>query len=255
MSEALSYWQSVLKPVRRYLSYDSETTGFSMQKDLTVEMGYCRWQNDKAKYDSHLLGWTRFGFERVVERRWLADKLNYVREQMEKNGNSYHVTLERIDNEGLHPVKLLKHYSNRMTEEIEAGGVIAGHSIIHFDIPRLAAAVSEFCGGEFDVPADKIIDTSIIEKSLILDQVPTANENYKQFCHRVRYIQAKGVKHSLSDHCATKYRLLEEYGLTEVDAHAAGFDAMLVHLLIDAIKGLTPATYEKLSKAHERVSR
>ena len=56
---------------------------------------------------------------------------------------------------------------------------------------------------------------------------------------RVMRKPVKGVYSNLDRHCVTKYKLTEKYDLNMADAHTAGFDAMLTHLLMEEFRELS----------------
>ena len=130
-----------------YLCFDLETTGFDRKDDLIVEIGHCRVQNRSSSYyESRVLDWTQ---SEHVDIAWLEHKLKAVQASMAKTGRDYHMTLDRMRDEGEKPEEVLKHYVDLLEGARKLGQVFVGHNLARFDSPFFTAAVSEWLAEDF----------------------------------------------------------------------------------------------------------
>lgn len=242
MSRALVYWQDVLKQATNRFCFDSETTGFGKQC-LVVQLGYC--SSVDRKYDSHLLGWTKFGFEDIVDPVWLKGRIEAVASHMALRGTQYPVTFDDLDNFGLNPINVLRGYLKRIQRQLDEGGFIAGHNVVRFDIPLLERMCREFLGKWTPINPDRVLDTMAIERSVQTNEEPRHGEKLGEFTRRMIYSRMQGVQSSLADHCVNKYRLDKRYDIDLNQAHSAGFDSMLVCVLLEEYERLTSSSLEK----------
>lgn len=248
MSRSLEYWKNVLQKAADRFCLDTETTGFGKQA-LVVQLGYC--SSSDQRYDSHLLNWTKYGFEKIVDPEWLKARLDDVAYHMNAKGLTFPVTFEKLVTDGINPINVLRGYRKKLERQMATGGYVAGHNVIGFDLPLLQKLGKEFLGNWVDVDPDRVLDTSVIERSLQIDAVPNPGEKLGAFSRRILYKRLKGVSSSLGDHCVRKYRLAEKWGLDLSETHTAGFDSMLVCILLKEYEQLTPL---HLKRAHDRVA-
>lgn len=222
-----------------YLAYDVETTGFKRDKDLVVEVGHCLVE-DNALVDqlSVVVDWSQCA---DVDQDWLRWKLNYTRDEMAKDGKKYGMTYARLQEEGIAPAKALGLYAALFDTLRESNFVFASHGA--FDEAMLAYSFSRAGLNEkFSLPDARVFDTSAIEKGGQLlqrkDISPYSGESARAYFKRLSHMRANGVHSSLDTHCAQKYHWAEK-GLDMSKAHTAGFDAYLVHLLMQEVRSIT----------------
>ena len=116
------------------------------------------------------------------------------------------------------------------------GQVFVGHNLARFDSPFFTAAVSEWLAEDFVFNSGEILDTAVIEKAAQAGLPQQPDESMDEYFERVMRTPCAGVKYNLDQHCVEKYGLLKKYHLDMSEAHTAGFDAMLCHLLLEEFR-------------------
>ncbi len=217
-----------------YMCFDLETTGFDRKDDLIVEIGHCRVQDrSSGYYESRVLDWTQ---SEHVDIAWLEHKLNACKASMAKTGRDYHMTIDRMQSEGEKPEDVFKYYVDLLEGTRKLGQVFVGHNLARFDSPFFTTAIAEWLAEEFVFNDGEIIDTAVIEKAAQAGLPQQPGESMDEYFKRVMRTPCAGVKYNLDQHCVEKYGLLEKYHLDMSEAHTAGFDAMLCHLLLEEFR-------------------
>jgi DNA polymerase III epsilon subunit-like protein len=219
-----------------YFCFDLETTGFDRNDDLIVEIGHCRVVDRSSKYyESQVLDWTQSEY---VDTDWLEYKLLSCKESMAKTGREYHMTIDRMKEEGEKPEKVFTDYIDLLQGARKLGQMFVGHNMAKFDSPFFTTAAKEWLGEEFVFQRGEILDTAVIEKAAQAELPQLPNEKMDDYFTRVMKTPCPGVRYNLDDHCVKKYDLLEKYYLDMSEAHTAGFDAMLCHLLLEEFRAV-----------------
>jgi DNA polymerase III epsilon subunit-like protein len=217
-----------------YLCVDLETTGFDRKDDLIVEIGHCQVVDRSSEYYmSQVLDWTQ---SEHVDIAWLEHKLDACKASMAKTGRDYHMTIDRMRSEGEKPEEVLKNYVDLLEATRKLGNVFVGHNFARFDAPFFTFAVGEWLAEEFVFNDGDILDTAVIEKAAQASLPQQPDESMDEYFKRVMRTPCAGVKYNLDQHCVEKYGLLEKYHLDMSEAHTAGFDAMLCHLLLEEFR-------------------
>lgn len=224
---------------RDYLCFDLETTGFKADDDLIVELGNCQVQDGQGPlYEGDVLNW----FESdMVDDDWLEDKLETCRASMERAGRVYTMTPDRMQSEGNTPEIVLEKYVSLIEAAKEKKQQIVGHNIVKFDAKRFAQATEEWLGKRCEIPPELCFDTAAVEKASQLELEPDPSEPLHKYFKRILEYPVAGVRYNLDDHCVNKYKLQEKYDLPMEEAHTAGFDACLCHLLLEEFRRLANA--------------
>lgn len=222
-----------------YVTLDTETCGFSLKRDVVVEIGHCLVEDGVVTDRLNLvLDWSNHP---VVPADYVKRRLEEVRRAMAADGRAYGMTWERMCAEGIRPEKALAFYHKLLATFASAGLPFALHNGF-FDEEMLA---HNFAGFGVD-PAGFALppvwfDTASIEKANQLagdpDALPRPGETLRTYFRRLKYMSRGNVKCNLCEHCAVKYRFAEKYGVDMAQAHGAGFDAYLVHLLMQEFGG------------------
>lgn len=220
---------------RSYVALDCETTGFSRDKDVIVEIGHCLVEDGEIVNELNLvLDWRNHA---VVDDRWLRLRMDFVRGEMAKTGRKYSMSYQRMKDEGISPEKALTFYLELLTEMAGAGTLFVGHNVF-FDEDMLAHSFAGFVGfqGRFAFEDNRIFDTAAIEKASQLaddhNAWPRPGDSLRSYFRRVNGLRKAGVRSNLDQHVLPKYRLIEKHGLDVAGVHGAGFDAKLVHFLM-----------------------
>lgn len=219
---------------QNYVCFDMEGTGLKKSEDLIIELGSCRVKDCAAEeYESMLLDWTKTPY---VDPDWLEVKLEGINKYLGyKSAAQTKFTVDKLRKEGVEPDTAFRSY----VEILGKADWVIGHNIIGFDLPRFSFSVAEWLGYSFEVPEEKVIDTAAIEKAKQLRISPKKNESFYAFQKRVlNAFAGKGVRYSLINYVVPTYKLDEQYGLDMTKGHTAGFDAMLIHLFIEELRGL-----------------
>lgn len=238
LRKILKKWSRHLGELPRdYITYDLETCGIDRTEDLIVELGHCIVIDGVSEsYHSHVIDWTNTD---GIDQDWLKFKLKNCAEHMAKSGRTYHMNYERMRREGSPPDVVLQEYKDLFDEARDANILIVGHNAVQFDNPFFEVAVNEWLAADDWTFPELVFDTAAVVKATIVQMPPLKGESLQQYFFRVLDRPAPGVRYNLDTFCVERFGLLDKYpGLQISDAHTAGFDAMLTHLLLEEFREL-----------------
>jgi len=245
----LKRWKRELGELPRdYFCFDLETTGFSFRfnkgaeneeesnDDLIVELGHCSVEGGYAKYyESKVLNWFECD---LVDDAWLEWKLERCYQNMRKAGRECHMSAKRMREEGEDPIEVLQFYRDLLEQARTDRKLFVGHNLALFDSNVFANATEEWLGDRFEIGKDEVLDTAAIEKATTCGMEPWPDESTMDYFRRVLDRPAPGIRWHL-EHCVKKYKLDRKYDLDLDNAHTAGFDAMLCHLLMEEFRAIS----------------
>jgi DNA polymerase III epsilon subunit-like protein len=220
-------------PPRDYLVIDVETTGLSVTQDLITQVGFCQVLDGRAVgRGSVVLNWDQ---DKRIDQDWFRERLNKCEREMNARGATCHMTYDVVTRTGFEPQMVMEGFFAMIDEAVRAGHAIVGHNHIAFDIPLLQSHASRFLGRpDFTINMDLAWDTGMIEKARQLALLPSAAMTRSDFFKDVRRRFAKGVLWSLDKVCVPTYHISEKYDLNFAEAHEAGFDCYLTHLVLES---------------------
>lgn len=231
-----------------YGANGSYTPGNHGYHDLITQIGHCIVRGGEVKHSAGVvLDWSRedtrelHEFEAMQDPRWLADQLDFLERVFAEKGRTYQVPLSKMKDEGESPIKILQGYYDLFIESREKGLKFVGHNAWGFDAKMIMYHFRHYLGKSFKWKSDEIIDTGMIEKA-IQDadneniSLPWPTENLKTWSRRIANSPRAGIRWNLDQHVVNKYNLVERFGLNMEEAHDAGFDCYLTHLLLSTFK-------------------
>jgi DNA polymerase III epsilon subunit-like protein len=221
-----------------YLVFDVETTGLICGYDLVTQVGWCMVM-DRVPIENGatVLDWTRVP---EIDQEWLRSRMEQAKRQMEARGKQYHMTYDRMREEGQDPRIVLDVLASMLYEALDRCDPIMGHNSWGFDVPMLRAHFERW-GQDFVFPEDNVLDTGSMEKASQLDLFPEPGESLGAFFRRVHKRWSAGVLWSLDRYCTPKYKLIEKHHLDPEKAHDAGFDSLVTHHLFETYRNLAEA--------------
>lgn len=219
---------------RNYCVLDIETTGLDPEVDLILNIGHVIVRDGRAvsRMES-FLDWTR---DSRVDHDWLQDRMESTRWEMAQRGREYKMSYEKLVRCGEDPVVVLQRYHDLIKDQQKEKSAFVMHNGYNFDAPWLCTHFHDWLGERLEFGPNEIWDTGMIEKACQLDSVPDLCESMRSWAKRVGGIQAKGVKWSLDAHCVPKYDLERRFNLNVADAHGAGYDSYVTHLLFEEFR-------------------
>ncbi len=217
-----------------YCAIDVETTGFSFDRDVITQWGHCLVENNQVVDRlSLIINWTNHS---IVQDHWLRSRLTAVKHGMSLSGNTYHITYERMQKEGMAPEKALQFIHDFTSQVKKRGMLFVAHNATFEEKTICANLIGFRIAQGFTYGDNGFFDTDAIEKaSQMIDHPrchPRKNDTLKDYFHRVKHSRFPGVKSNLDDHCAIKYALESKYGIKREEMHEAGVDAYCTHLLM-----------------------
>jgi DNA polymerase III epsilon subunit-like protein len=230
-----------------YTCFDTETTGFSRDKDLIVEWGHCIVRDRKVIDNlSVMINW--FG-AKLVPDEWISAALKRVGRKVKLHtGRTFHVTEEKMRKKGVPVDEAMPWMFDLLKTIVDNGEFLVSHNGWNYDVQMLEAHARDFMGQAFNIPDNQMIDTGAVEKaSQMMDDDrlhPQPGETMKEYFKRVAYFRAPGIQWNLADWCFQKYRLAEKYGADPAKAHRAGYDAWMLHLLMEEYRGMAEQAAE-----------
>lgn len=231
--EVLTLFQQYFGFPNTYLVLDTETTGFSHDRDFFVELGWAVVRNHEIVHrEGLILDWSQMD----VDHRLIQEKLAAQRQSYAEKGMTHNYTWERLRAEGVHPLAAIHAYATLIHTHLTRGdSCIVGHGFWRFDRHVLDSHTQQYLDG-YLLPwqSNSIIDTGLVEKATQTGQFPYPNESLDEWLERVNNKFAK-VKWNLSDFCAKKYDLATKEELDRL-AHTAAFDCELTHRLLSVYR-------------------
>lgn len=226
---------------RDYLVVDIETTGVERGLDLIVQIGHC-YVLDGVPVDRSgtVLDWTSHP---AINRQWLADRMVRVKRQVEfdrdgrPTGKRYHLTYDRLRDEGADPVAILRVYRDWFAKLRADRRFFVSHNGISFDGPFLDEAFQKFLGTSHSFLDGEMFDTGMIEKALRGNLGVWTEDSPKDFFERVGKRPLKGVRWALDAFAIPAHNLHVKHALDMSLAHTADYDAYLCHLLFQHYLG------------------
>mgnify|MGYP001164126490 CR=1 FL=1 len=244
-----------------YIVVDVETTGrvfygangsYTPVKhgyhDLITQIGHCIVRGNEVRHKAGVvLDWTDpathvlHEFEPMRDSRWLQDQLDFLERVFVEKGRTYQVPFSKMQAEGHDPVETLSGYYDIFTDAREKGLKFVGHNAWGFDAKMIRYHFRHYLGKDFVWKSDELIDTGMLEKA-IQDadneniSLPWSTENLKTWSRRIANSPRAGIRWNLDQHVVTKYNLVERFNLNMDDAHDAGFDCYLTHLLLETLR-------------------
>jgi hypothetical protein len=220
-----------------YLVIDTETTDVDVESPATlpVQLGYAlvidRKLEDSADY---LVNWT-LG-PKAVPQPVFADALMRAKVGMERKGKIYHSTWESIGRDGLEPVEALRDFRDLVALALDHGYAIVAHNGYAFDRILLQHWWRRV-GETLFIPPERLIDTGLLEKSYQMGWSPPLVDSCPRdyWYNKIRDARSR-VRWSLDGACVTGYDLVARHKLDLSQAHNAGFDCVLCHYLLEAMR-------------------
>lgn len=200
-----------------YLVIDLETTGFpnAEREEYVTQFGYAVVQGRKIIDNESTLLKTPPG--------WISEGASQV------TG----ITDEMIQRDGSDPkpfymelIKLFELYRKN-------GCMFVGHNVVGFDAPFLEADF-EHHGIDFKFDSNEFIDTGMMFKASQIFAAPADGERLGEFFRRIREVHSR-KKWNLA-FAIRQLGLDMTYGINLDEAHDAGFDCKITHLLLEDLR-------------------
>lgn len=237
-----------------YLVFDLETTGLNPAQSLITQFGYCLVKDSKPvdKFGA-IINWTLLK-EFCPEPLRMKQKLEEVKRHVEfKNGvptgKKYHITFERMMDEGIHPLKTLELFHDLFTEVRKQRRFFVAHNGYHFDVPFVETHFDRFLGDDrkygaepkppFYFQDNELFDTGMVEKGSQCQSAPWSTDTVKSWSLRTQTERLRHVRWALDTACVPRYQLDKRFNLDLDAAHDAGFDCYVCHLLFEEYKRIT----------------
>lgn len=238
MSQFFSEPQDMLRQFSRrfrfpsnYVTFDIETTGFSNDDDWITEVGWAVVRNRRiTDCQSLILDWTR---RPEVNQQILRDKLARLIRIFEEQGRTYHVTYEKMRDEGVDPIEGLEVYVHLLEQAVRDKEFLVGHGAWRFDRRMLDSHCNEYLKSQIPWGETVLYDTGLTEKAAQLNLPPHADETLNDWFARIDRAGHRGAKWNL-DGCAKKYSLTERFGADLTKAHGAAYDSQLTYALFES---------------------
>lgn len=223
-----------------YVTFDTESTGFDVTKDVPWEIAHCLVQNRKVVDRlSVIIDWTNHS---IVPDHWLRSRLKWLKQSMELNGAKCHITYEQMQEQGLKPEKALPFYYDLFRTFQQKNMVFVGRGSYAFDERLLAHSFAGFgIADDFRFDDNSMLDMDGVEKASQLLDTKKAHvqegDTLRSYFHRVKYIRANGIKSNLDTHCYHKYEL-QKRGIAHKELHKGVVDSYCEHLMMEIYRPL-----------------
>ena len=220
-----------------YFCFDTETTGFSRDKDVIVEWGHVLIRDRKPANKINLvINWLASD---LVPHQFIIDKLAKVKRGMALHGKHYRITPQVMEEEGVEPEKALPFIYDMCRQIQDNNELFVAHNGWNYDATMVYNHFESFGVGDFAWRDDDMFDTGAVIKALALvdnpKSYPRPDESLRAYFKRIIAWRVKGLKWGL-DGPAVAGMNLEEFGVDPNLMHTAGNDALAVHGLMERIR-------------------
>lgn len=234
-SSEFKEWYDIVLPVD-YLVFDMETTGLFIDNpdhppDLPVDIGHCIVRDKEIiNQGGFILNWVDYP---GIDLDWLESRFVFLRKRFAEQGKTYHYSIERLQEEGKDPDKVLWFYRQLFEKNRAAKAAFVGHNAISFDAPMFNQALNEILGLGWEFRDDELFDTGIMEKALRAEMFPCLDdETLRGFFVRVRNARRKGIMWKI-EVCIERYDLANRFNLDLSTLHGAEADCVVCHHLFE----------------------
>lgn len=213
-----------------YMVFDLETTGFSRQRDLPLDIGFVIVRDRQIAYQGNfVLDWTRY---KGVDQRWLAYRLEDCGYRVRAKGVNWVYTRNYLRKHGCNPLESLSEFHDLLWVNRDAGAHLVAHNGWSFDLAMLHNLFAE-CSGTFRCRDDELYDTGGMEKAMQLKELPQAGDTLRGFFSRVISRRVAGLTWNVAA-CVQRWGLMTpDAPFTEDQFHTASADCWFTHRLFE----------------------
>jgi DNA polymerase III epsilon subunit-like protein len=236
-----------------YLVIDTETTGVNFEHDLIWQVGHCLVKGRQpVNRGGALLDWARHP---LIDQGWLKQRLLDTKRMVEfdrdgkPTGKTYHISYERMADEGVEPEPVLSEYLKWLRQGHEEKMFFVAHNGYRFDARMLQEHFNRFLREPWGFDDWELFDTGMVEKASQAMMGPWPTDTMRSFARRVDSQRLRGIRWNLDQHCVPRYRLAEKHGLDMTAAHDASFDSYLCHLLFEHWRALAAENEKRAAGA------
>jgi DNA polymerase III epsilon subunit-like protein len=220
-----------------YIAFDTETQGKDPESPSTlpVQLGYAVVSGGKlVDHGDYLLNWT-LGPHAVPEGQF-ATSLIETASRMAELGKPYHTTWDLIRDGGIEPGEALALFSDLLTSAVSSGMSLVAHNGYTYDRVML-----EHCtrrrGIPLSIDPERLVDTGLLEKCFQMGWEPPQPGSCRRREWYNKIAEANSfVRWSLDRACSERYGLPARHGLSVDLAHSAGYDSVVCHHLLEAMR-------------------
>lgn len=232
-----------------YFVVDIETTGNNVERDLIIQLGWCRVANRQVVDNSGtVLNWTNSPY---VDASWVKKRMQETAKQMndpDSMHKHYPWTFEDLK-DGYSPIEALGVLLDKLESVRRRYELVIAHNGISFDLPVLSSHFKRFLRKDHNIQDNEYWDTGALEKACQIDELLCQGEMPGAFAYRVLNRNNDGqIKWSLFNHAVPKYELDKKYNIELGLAHTAPFDAYVTHLLLEQYRSLAEKGFERCQK-------
>lgn len=223
-----------------YLVLDVETLGYGKEVPIAqIGWGVVK-DRQLVNVESLLLNWLLPEYGQCPD--WVRSQILRITGDMAKKGKRYCTTAERMEREGLDPFDVIDSYRKLINMYVDTGGLVVGHNVWAFDRIRIDHHCRQFFDESIRWRPNSIFDTGLTEKAAQSNRPPFPEETLDAYYQRINGGFSK-IKWNLEEHCVTKYKLAERYGVDPSLAHDAGHDCRLTYCLFETYREITESMY------------
>jgi len=213
-----------------YITLDIESSGIDVNRDLPLQLGWCVVKNRKAVLEEDvLIDWTKTLTATQLDE--LAVRMDATRRRMAEKEKAYPWTIDMLRSKGMSAVKAV----TRFASALGSNPTVAAHYGWLFDYPALGRTF-DLIGQEFSPEHNRMYDTGLMLKACLVGISPARNEPLAAYTKRLHTARCS-VRHNL-EAASELFDLRTTSGADKGSQHRAGYDAWLVHLLLERLRPL-----------------
>jgi DNA polymerase III epsilon subunit-like protein len=245
LQELFNAWKSLYGPVPdSYVSLDLETTGFSPNKHVIVQIGWCFVsKGEVGERGSDLLDWR--GVIPMAGMGKFREDLDKQEARCAHEGYKYSCTWDDLCSKGQPALEVLQCWMSKLSEWAREKRTVLMYHGVKFDLPFLRREFEQFLHASLppfpapllDTLPPNIIDAAVFVKGAQLPGLlPRMNESSLDFTVRAINASAPHLQWNLHKYAMHEYKLHEAGDVSQV--HDADQDAYLTHVLLEELRRL-----------------
>ncbi len=225
-------WKKTFGPLPDdYLVFDLETSGLDSDRDVILQIGWCRVLNRKVKENKAIvLNWQ--SYLEPAELEILRGRLAYTSDSMHRRGLGYNWSIDRINREGVDPKTGFVEFAKYLSRS----PILIGHHCWKHDLPFVDKCSRRLTRMGVGIPDTRMLDTFALVKSAQSGAFPLPTDTYKSFSKRA--VSAGGNKYrgALDKFCVPALHLDAKYGVNTSTMHDAAVDSLVTHYVVEELR-------------------
>lgn len=234
IKEVGNAWAKVFGPFPEdYVTFDTETSGLDSDRDVIIQIGWCRVVRRKVvENKAIIMNWRPILDD--AEFQILANRLQKTSNSMAGKGHDFLWSMDTMVKNGVPPIDAFSQFAKVLSRS----PVLVGHNIWRHDYKFIDRCSRRLTQRPIGIPDTRMFDTMSIVKAAQSGATPVPGDSYRSYSDRAANAGGNKYKCSLDRFCVETLELDKDYGVDVTKMHDAGYDAWVTALLVEQLRKL-----------------